>query len=61
MNIELKRLHVDYKRVNAAREELEFRVLECEDQIKRLQANIDLQKVKEAEILEQIKNFEQKS
>ena len=61
MHIELKRLHVDYKRVNAAREELEFRVLEFEDQIKRLQANIDLQKVKEAEILEQIKNFDQKA
>lgn len=61
MDIELKRLHVDYKRVNAAREELEFRVLEFEDQIKRLQTNIDLQKAKEIELLEQIKNFEKKA
>jgi len=61
MHIELKRLHVDYKRVNAAREELEFRVLEFEDQIKRLNANIELQKVKEAELLEQIKNFNEKA
>ena len=60
MHIELKRLHVDYKRVNAAREELEFRVLEFKDQIKRLNENIELQMVKEAELLEQIKNFDQK-
>ena len=59
MHIELKRLHVDYKRVNASREELEFRILEFEDQIKRLTANIELQKVKEIELLEQIKNFQE--
>ena len=60
MNIELKRLQVDYKRVNAAREELEFRIMEFQDQIKRLEDNIALSKAKEEELLLKIQEFEKK-
>lgn len=60
MDLELKRLQVDYKRVNAAREELEFRILEFQDQIKRLEENISKQKSTEEELLLKIQNYEQK-
>lgn len=58
MDLELKRLQVDYKRVNAAREELEFRIMEFQDQIKRLEDNIALSKAKEEELLLKIQEFE---
>lgn len=60
MDLDLKRLQVDYKRVNAAREELEFRILEFQDQIKRIEDSIVIQKAKEEEILLKIKEFEKK-
>jgi predicted nucleic acid-binding Zn-ribbon protein len=47
---ELKKLQVEYKRVNAAREEQELRILEFEEQIKRLQASIDISIEKENEL-----------
>lgn len=55
MTYELKKLYVEYKRVNAAREEQELRVLEFEDQIKRLQTSIEISIKKENELLNQIK------
>lgn len=59
MKLEHKKLHVEYKRVNAAREELECRVLEFHEQIERLTVNIEIQKVKEEELLQKIKDFKE--
>lgn len=60
MNLELKKIQVEYKRVNAAREELEYRILESLDQIKRLEANVEIQKNKEDELLSKIKDLQSK-
>lgn len=58
MNLELKKTQVEYKRVNAAREELEYKILEYGEQIKRLESNIDIQIAKEEELLGKIKELE---
>lgn len=47
---ELKKVQVEYKRVNAAREEQELRVLEFQEQIKRLEASITISITKEEEL-----------
>ena len=51
---EIKKMQVEYKRVNAAREEQELRIFEFEEQIKRLEASIELSKAKEDELLAKI-------
>jgi len=51
---ELKKLQVEYKRVNAAREEQELRVLEIMEQVERLQTSIDVSKAKEEELMAKI-------
>jgi predicted nucleic acid-binding Zn-ribbon protein len=51
---ELKKLQVEFKRVNAAREEQELRVLEFQEQINRLQTSIDISKAKEDELTAKI-------
>jgi predicted nucleic acid-binding Zn-ribbon protein len=51
---ELKKLQVEYKRVNAAREEQELRVLEIMEQVERLQKSIDVSKAKEEELMAKI-------
>jgi hypothetical protein len=51
----LKKLQVEYKRVNAAREEQELKIFECEEQIKRIQASIAISLAKEEELLVKIK------
>jgi hypothetical protein len=48
---ELKKLQVEYKRVNAAREEQELRVLEIQEQVDRLQKSIEISILKEQELL----------
>ncbi len=48
--MELKKLQVEYKRVNAAREEQELRILELQEQIDRVQKSIDISKLKEEEL-----------
>lgn len=48
---ELKKIQVEYKRVNAAREEQELRILEMQEQIDKLQKSIDISKLKEEELL----------
>jgi len=58
MSLELKKIQVEYKRVNAAREELEYRILEAQDQIERLKANIDIQKAREDELQVKIKELQ---
>lgn len=55
---ELKKLQVEYKRVNAAREEQELRCLEFLEQIKRLETSIDASVLKENEILAKIKEMQ---
>ena len=47
---ELKKLQVEYKRVNAAREEQELKVLEFQEQIARIEASIAISKAKEDEL-----------
>lgn len=53
--LELKKIQVEYKRVNQAREELELRIMEFMEQISRIEATIDIQKAKEDELLTKIK------
>jgi hypothetical protein len=60
MNLDLKRAQVEYKRVNAAREEMEYKILESQEQINRLEANIEIQKAKEDELLAKIKDLQLK-
>jgi len=60
MSLELKKTQVEYKRVNAAREELEYRILEAQDQIDRLKLNIEIQKAKEDELQAKIKELQSK-
>jgi hypothetical protein len=52
---EMKKLQVEYKRVNAAREEQELRVLEIMEQVDRLQKSIEVSVAKEEELLAKIK------
>lgn len=57
--LELKKLQVEYKRVNAAREEQELRILELLEQIERLKNAIKIQLDKEQELeakINQVKN-----
>lgn len=60
MSLELKKIQVQYKQVNAAREELEFRILEAQDQIRRLEDSIVIQKAKEDELQSRIKELQAK-
>lgn len=52
---ELKKLQVEYKRVNAAREAQELQILELQEQIDRLQKSIDISMAKEDELQLKIK------
>lgn len=52
---EFKKLQVEYKRVNAAREEQELKILELLDTVKRIQSSIDISIAKEREIEEKLK------
>lgn len=51
---ELKKLQVEYKKVNAAREEQELRILELQEQIDRIQKSVDISRAKEDEISDKI-------
>lgn len=42
-NLDLKRKQLELVKVNAAKHELEFRILEKEDEIERLRVNIKMQ------------------
>lgn len=52
---ELKKLQVEYKRVNSAKEEQELRIMEFQEQILRLEASIKVSEAKETELLNKIK------
>lgn len=49
-NYELKKIQVEFKRVNAAREEQELRILEFQEQIQRLEASIAISIAREEEL-----------
>lgn len=55
---ELKKKQVEYKRVNASREEQELRILEFQEQIKRLEASIEVSKAKEKELLAEVEKIQ---
>lgn len=55
---DLKKAQVEYKRVNAAREEQELRILEFQEQIKRLEASIEVSIAKENELLAKIADMQ---
>jgi len=55
---EMKKLQVEYKRVNAAREEQEMRIMEIMEQVERLQKSIDISLEKEKELLAKLKEAE---
>jgi hypothetical protein len=56
---DLKKLQVEYKRVNAAREEQELRVFEFQEQINRIEASIAVSIAKEEEVLAKIKAMQE--
>ena len=49
-SLELKRIKVELLRVSAAKAELEMRVEEYQENVKRLEDNIAIQKAKEDEL-----------
>lgn len=53
-NVELKRIKVELLKVAAARAELELRIEEYQENIKRLEDNIEIQKIKEKELQSKI-------
>lgn len=48
--LDIKRMKLELTKVNAAREELEFRIEERLDEIERIKLNIKIQLEKEAEL-----------
>lgn len=54
--LELKRMKLELIKVEAARHELEFRIEEKMEEIERLKQHIEVQKSKEEELKEKIKN-----
>ena len=57
MNLELKRKQLELARVQMARSELEFRIEEKMEEIKRIQDNIKIQQNREKELLKEIDSF----
>lgn len=52
--LERKKLEVELLRVNAAKEEMSLRILECQEQIDRLNTQIKIQEAKEIELKEKL-------
>ena len=48
--LELARKQLELEQVKTARKGLEFKILECEDQIERLKEHIKIQLAREAEL-----------
>jgi predicted nucleic acid-binding Zn-ribbon protein len=59
MNLELEKLKMNKKRVSFGIEELEFKILELNDQIKRIESNIQISKEKIKELDLEIKSHTQ--
>jgi len=60
-NYELKKMQVEYKRVNAGREEQELRILECQEQIQRLEASITVSIAREEELKAKIAEMQKQA
>lgn len=60
MSLELKRKKLDLMRVQTARHELEFKIEERQDEIKRIEDHIKVQKDKELELGKEIHELEKK-
>jgi hypothetical protein len=58
MSLEVKKKRLELMRVQTARYELEFKVEERLDEIRRLEEHIKIQKDKELELIEEIKKME---
>lgn len=56
MNLENERKKVELIRVRAARAELEFKILERQEEIEKIKQNIQAQLKREAELEAEIKN-----
>lgn len=48
--LERKKIEVELLRVNASKEELALKILECQEQIKRIEDHIKIQEQKEIEL-----------
>jgi len=59
MGIELKKRQLELARVTLARQELEFRIDERMEEIKRLKENIEIQLAKEEEIKAHLKEMKE--
>lgn len=55
--IDVKRKELELVRISAARAEMEFKIMEKEEEVDRLKANIQIQLVKEAEIKDELKKL----
>lgn len=55
MTLEKKKLQVELIRVQAARMELELKIEERQEEIKRLESHIEIQKTKEIQLAEKLK------
>ncbi len=55
--LEIKKLRVDMKRVEAAREEMELKIEEKLLEIERLKQNITIQQTREAELAKKIEEL----
>ncbi len=56
--LEIKKLLVESAKVNASKMEFELKIMTAEEEIKRLQHNIEIQDNRILEISEQIKNLQ---
>jgi hypothetical protein len=54
--LERKKIEVELLRVNAAKEEMELKILENQEQIARLQEHIKIQEAKEQELRTKLAN-----
>lgn len=55
--IEVKRKELELIKVAAARHELEFKIMEREEEIERIKTSIEVQLKKEAELKEELKKI----
>lgn len=55
MSLEIKRKKLELERVVVARKELEFRIEERLDEIERIKSHIEVQKKREQELTEELK------
>lgn len=57
MSLQLKRLEIEYHRVAASRRETEMRLLEREDETRRILENLKAQTEREAQLISEIEKL----